>query len=1136
MKRLICCSGISALLVALVAPGVASAQTKDIDYDFMLMNIDTLLQEFAGSFNYPLSGVDNDGNGIREEDSLAMLGAIVRGGARVGAIPDAATIRGDFFYNRSAADADMAVTGTNCTLLGIAGYPCKLTDILRMPGLVPNGDYLAELILDFFGGLTTIADTPQTFNFISNYIDALIDAFGDELPPEIPPSMIEDIANDIKLEAGNYRRWGANGNRPNRLGANGDIDQQGLTNYGEYAAAGTVREPWLENSSISPAPIRITQHPSGGTYYTGEQFNLTVGYAGGQDPHSFKWENAEDYPDAVVGISNGNGIAGATTATLAFEYPLLSHDDMKAWGRVGDTVTFFNPSPFPSYPTGGRTSVFAEIEIVYRDYGIRYQPDPSIGYRNPGQSFSTTFTVWGGNSVPTHQWYKEGSGAVSGQTSNTLNLTNLQLSDEGQYYCIATQGATPLESNRVFLGVRNPMSIVSQPVGANLAAGDDYTFEFEVSDGNPDLSYEWYRVSIGAPPGTIGSLIATGTTTGDPPAMPIMLELTGLAGGDQGEYYCKVTDMAGEEITSDRAVLTVLAILAQPIPQEVKPGFPAIFEITVLEGSGVPFPPPDEYLYQWRIDGSDIGGATAYRYVIASVRTGAPPDGDEGIYTCLVTDAVAVTLESEPAPLIISAAPIEFVVQPEGARKYAGESHNFLTVATGGETGENFTYQWQKDGVDISGATSLILNISSVQLIDQGLYRCEVGETGFRPPLDYAYTVQAFLEVAEPLTIISNPEDANLYEGDAFSVMVGIAGGLGTQMFQWYKGAAALPGETTQTFEIASVTFADAGKYRCDVWDDRGIPLATTFAWLQVFSDLGITQQPANATVPLGDAHLFTIETSGGVGALQYAWTKDGEPVGEDEPVLPIPEVGLENGGMYVCTVMDSEGSIVVSNDAELTVSVEYAITGQPQDDGCYVGGGATFSVNTTGAKGGETYQWYFDSGAKDGVAIPGGTQPTLVIDPATPGDAGLYYVEATDDKGTGDTGDDEMLTSMPAQLLVAEHMGFTVHPISQQVAIGGTASFSVQVSGGLGTLSYGWEKNGAPLPDATDAALVIMPVEQDDEGQYVCNVSDDEETVASNPGALTIAAGTPAAGVLCLSLLAGACALAGAFAIRRKK
>lgn len=69
-----------------------------------------------------------------------------------------------------------------------------------------------------------------------------------------------------------------------------------------------------------------------------------------------------------------------------------------------------------------------------------------------------------------------------------------------------------------------------------------------------------------------------------------------------------------------------------------------------------------------------------------------------------------------------------------------------------------------------------------------------------------------------------------------------------------------------------------------------------------------ISRQPASAVVPAGWQWFLGIEASG-VGALHYAWEKDGVPVGADAPTYMLPRVSPSDAGVYRCLVSDIRGA-----------------------------------------------------------------------------------------------------------------------------------------------------------------------------------------------------------------------------------
>lgn len=1154
------------LLLAIALPAQAA---RDIDYDWMLSSIDVLLGQFASTFSYPLTGpnVDNDGNGIREEDTLAMLSAVLRGNTaqnRLGSLNGAMVndVLADFNYNRGQVNDDLQAEGTNCTLADLAGYPCRLTEILQMNGLLPAGQgaLLANLLLDFMGGLATVADTPGTFVFINSYIDAIIDAFKNDLDPSLR-GLVDGLKGDLHLDSGRYRRYGNNGNRTNRFGPAGDIDSEvsPSSNLSVYQAVGRNREAWLSGCSIVPS-IHVTGHPQGGEYAVGDVVNMPVTIAGGSAPFTFQWQDTqhfldEDFPAnfGLLNIADGNGITGSNLQTLHFDYMLLSHSGLKPWVRISDPVTIWNTG-IEGANFGGRTSLFTEIAVNWRNWGIYRQPSGS--YAHPGGTLTTWFGVWGGLGIPTYQWYKDGA-PISGQTTKTLTITNAQLSHQGTYYCIATNG-TELRSNDAVFSVQPPMEVTVHPVGGNAKAGDAFSFSVTVTGGHQPLKYQWRRANLNGAPGT-GANVGPDADT---------YAIASLSGGQQGSYSCVITDASfaqtGETVTSNADNLTVLAFMAAPVPQEVQPGYAAVFEVMVQQGSGFTGNPPNsayEYSYEWFVEvGSPavlyplgVTGVTSSQranFAIPSALQGNYPGGSEGNYFCRIYDDANVELDSARASLKVVTNPIVFTIQPSGARKYVGESHTFRCIATGG-TG-TLLYEWTKDGVSLNTPSSeaILLSIPSITLNDQALYRCRIWDDNHTDPESAAPSSAAYLEVAEPLEVMDEPDDAELYVGDTYTASIGISGGLGTQQFQWYKGSsplsdgvlpsgATVSGAATATLSVAGLALTDSDKYRCDVWDDRGIARTSDFAWLGVHEPLTITDQPDSTTLLRGQTHTLTLTTAGGAGTLHYQWKLNGVnlPTAKNQDAFSFSFVSAKDtdAGDYTCVVTDVNGTEVTSDVASLYVNVPFALLVQPAGADLYFGGNHELTVSAEGAVGEKHYQWFFDpSGSEPRGPIVDATDSVYNLTDVADADEGVYDVEVTDDNAT--------LTSNPALVVVSDRMALTQEPTSTSTTVGGTAQFSVKVTGGLPPVAYQWQKSDddvtyydlVNVPDTE--ALTITEANFNDQAYYRCVITDSLDTIITEGVRLDVTYGTPVAGPVALGIVSLVLALSGAVASRRKR
>ena len=87
--------------------------------------------------------------------------------------------------------------------------------------------------------------------------------------------------------------------------------------------------------------------------------------------------------------------------------------------------------------------------------------------------------------------------------------------------------------------------------------------------------------------------------------------------------------------------------------------------------------------------------------------------------------------------------------------------------------------------------------------------------------------------------------------------------------------------------------------------------------------------------------------------------------------------------------------------------------------------------------------------------------------------------------------------------------LAITTQPVSQTVAPGGTATFTVAIDG-PDAATYQWFKDGTPLADATAAQLTLDAVTTVDNGVYSVAVASESNTRVSRPAFLLVAAPDP--------------------------
>lgn len=233
--------------------------------------------------------------------------------------------------------------------------------------------------------------------------------------------------------------------------------------------------------------------------------------------------------------------------------------------------------------------------------------------------------------------------------------------------------------------------LVNSPDDAfNVCPHDDVVFTVEAS--GTSLSYQWWK--DGEP--------ISGATDAD-------LVIENVSFADAGSYRAIVTNGCGGVLSSS-AMLTVVpppVVDEQPVSDSVCFG-----ESVTLDVLGHGF---GEITYQWVFRGVPIPGATDPVLTVEDVT-----EDDLGGYHCQVRDDCGMVSSTVASIHSLGAS---ITMNPMPLSVCAGAPAAFLVTASSPSA---ITTQWQKDGVDIEGATGQFLFLPSTELSDAGQYRAVV--------------------------------------------------------------------------------------------------------------------------------------------------------------------------------------------------------------------------------------------------------------------------------------------------------------------------------------------------------------------------------------------------------------------------
>jgi uncharacterized delta-60 repeat protein len=164
-------------------------------------------------------------------------------------------------------------------------------------------------------------------------------------------------------------------------------------------------------------------------------------------------------------------------------------------------------------------------------------------------------------------------------------------------------------------------------------------------------------------------------------------------------------------------------------------------------------------------------------------------------------------------------------------------------------------------------------------------------------------------------------------------------------------------------------------------------------------------------------------------------------------------------------------------------------IVSSPANQTVVVGEKAVLLVSASGTEP-LGYQWQHG-----GANIPGATNQSLIIEPATPEDAGEYRAIVSNPLGAI-TSETAVLGLVPCRIIF--------HPESRVIQAGSNVSFTVEALGPE-PLVYQWTFNGASLEGANTASLAITNVQLVHQGAYGVEVRNSFGAVTSHAAQLTV-------------------------------
>ncbi|NMD21950.1 MAG: hypothetical protein GYA76_17150, partial [Verrucomicrobia bacterium] len=321
--------------------------------------------------------------------------------------------------------------------------------------------------------------------------------------------------------------------------------------------------------------------------------------------------------------------------------------------------------------------------------------------------------------------------------------------------------------------------------------------------------------------------------------------------------------------------------------------------------------------------------------------------------------------------------------QPVDQTVRAGETTTFRVTAV---SAVPMTYQWMRNGVNISGATSATYVTPPATAADNGkVFTVRVSNTyGSAISAAAALTV---LDTPPAITTQPAPQIIELGEVATFDVS---AVGSAPLTYQWFKNSVQIDGATSASYTTSPAVAADNGAvFTVVVSNESGALVSSATGRLGVVLPPRIITQPSGATVAVGSSVYLQVLASmvSPDEQLSYQWRRNGVNIpGANSRFYTHSPVSLDDDGAVFSVVVSNAAGSIASTGATLTVFIPPTILEQPFSQTVNEGQPATFSVLASGTEP-LTYQWH-----RMYASIEGATADSYTTPPVTAADHGAYF------------------------------------------------------------------------------------------------------------------------------------------------
>jgi gliding motility-associated-like protein len=566
------------------------------------------------------------------------------------------------------------------------------------------------------------------------------------------------------------------------------------------------------------------------------------------------------------------------------------------------------------------------------------------------------------------QWLKNnaiytGTGITSDEQ---LSLSNIQLSDAALYALRATNACGLKQSGIGKLTViTSAPSITQQPAAVNICAGLQSVVSIAANPEQNNLTYSWFKN---------GNLIAN--------EINAQLIFRNIATTDAGTYKAVITNACNLSISSNNFAVVVndKVRLNETIEDKLLcSGNNLNVDISpFISGATI------STTYQWRLNEIDLADVSARTNSLSILNINKSREGKYSIITNNNCGTSTLNLFS----VSVNAAP-EITTQPVVGLVCEGGSFTNNVIVKNTNQIPLF-YQWIKDGTAISNnAISQQLQLQNITNADQGLYAVRVSSS-----CGTTLSASARLSLIGNPVITLQPTSITSCADIENIITIGATSDDNRLNYKWFKNEVLMPSQISNQLIFSKISVTDIGSYKSVVTNSCGLAATSSTFQVVVNEKVKLKESIADKIVCVGSDFEADLSSNlkGADLSSRYQWKLNGIDIVSSSAKtnkVQLLNVTKSNSGKYSILATNNCGTAIIDlfnlGITNLPVIQTHPVEGTICENLDWTNKVVTSNADQIGF----TYQWF-----KDGAALSGANQPTLLIANTVMSNRGVYSVK----------------------------------------------------------------------------------------------------------------------------------------------